>query len=238
MSFATTRHHYQMARLASQAGLMAIGSAILGALITGLLYIGRTQEHYSIFNHFISELGNYQWSRYAVVFNTGLVLAGIGLLLFLNASAMLLRSWLRYSLMFTGTLSGISCALVGVFSESYLSIHLTVAPFFFVVMFISVILYCVGVWIEIDHHMLSRWYALSGVPAFFFLFILIAQISQNAKAFLDGPRGAIFQTLYHRPGFWILPFVEWMVFLSLLGMVAFFSLALRSRSRAHMQQLA
>jgi hypothetical membrane protein len=231
-----TSDHHRIGRIAALAGLLASASAISGAAITGVLYTGRTKESYSIFNHFISELGNYTWSRYAIFFNTGLILAGLALIFFLYASAMLLRDrTMRYLLMFMGTLSGIFCSLVGVFSETYMSIHLTVAPAFFVSIFISVAIYCVAIWRQNGHHLLDRRFALAGVPAAISLMILIYQISVNAEAFLLGPKGAIFQTLYHRPEFWSLPFVEWMVFLSLLGMVAFFSLHLLMKTKKRNQ---
>ena len=231
MSTTATSDHHRFARIAAIGGFMAVVMSLSGASLTGLMYTGRTQEHYSIFNHFISELGNYRWSRAALVFNGGLILAGIALIFFINGSALLLRTRLRYLLMACGTVSGILCSLVGVFSESRLSIHLTVAPLFFVLIFISVMIYCVAVWMERDHHFLMRWYALAGLPAAVFLFILIIQIQQNAAAFLAGPKGAIAYTLYHRPAFWSLPFVEWMVFLSLLSMVGFFSYVLMRRSQ-------
>lgn len=232
MSYINIDKHHRFARIASIGGIMSIATAVSGASVTGLLYSGRTQEHYSIFNHFISELGNYQWSKYAIFFNSGLVLCGIALIFFLNASAMLLRTpLLRTLLMICGTVSGIACSLVGVFSESNLPVHLTVAPIFFVMMFISVIIYCIAVWIETDHHLLDRRYVWAGVPAFVSLIALIVLLVQNAQAFLLGPQGEVFKTLYHRPDFWHLPFVEWMVFISLLGMVGFFSTVLLINSR-------
>ena len=48
------------------------GSLLITAcmVITGLAYRGRQGEKYSIFNHFISELGEVGVSKAAAVFNT------------------------------------------------------------------------------------------------------------------------------------------------------------------------
>ncbi|MRS02563.1 hypothetical protein EG832_04965, partial [bacterium] len=55
-----------------------IGSLVIlaGCLITALRYRGRSDEKYSILNHFISELGEIGVSKLAMVFNIGMIIGG------------------------------------------------------------------------------------------------------------------------------------------------------------------
>lgn len=216
-------HHHRLAHIAAIAGMIGIFTILTGAFMSAMVFTGRTHEPYSILNHFISELGNKRWYSYAMFFNIGLMLAGIPLLVFLNASAMLLHSWLRYPMMVFGTISGVTCSLIGVYPESDFYVHITIAPIFFSATLLSLMIYCVGVWIE-HHHLLDRRYALAGVPAGVFLVVLLWELIINAQEFIAGEQGAIVQMQYHRPEFWMLPFIEWMVLLSLLALVAFFSI--------------
>nr|MBN1229909.1 hypothetical protein [Anaerolineae bacterium] len=56
-------------RITSLAGFAGSGIILLGCLISGLAYTGRTGESYSLLNHFISELGELRYSELALVFN-------------------------------------------------------------------------------------------------------------------------------------------------------------------------
>ena len=56
-----------------------VGSIIvsLGSLITALFYHGEQGEKYSLFNHYISELGQYGVSQLALLFNISLIVGGL-----------------------------------------------------------------------------------------------------------------------------------------------------------------
>jgi len=45
-------------------------------LVTGLVYRGKQGETYSVFNHYISELGEVGVSQWALLFNLGLIVGG------------------------------------------------------------------------------------------------------------------------------------------------------------------
>jgi hypothetical membrane protein len=213
----------KIARIAAISGMIGILLPAAGALIAALFYTGRTQEPYSIFNHFISELGNTDWSRFGFVFNTGMILAGVSMIVFQNTLAMLFTTRLRYLLIVVGTLSGVFCSLVGFVPGNHHAAHITVATIFFNLILGSTVLYCLSVLRERDHDFFTRSYALLGVPAIIFLTGFIIDKQLNSEDFV---RAHILKVMSDRPQFWFMPFAEWMVFASMLFMIAFVSVSL------------
>ena len=55
-------------------GILGTGIIILGIIVSALRYKGSQGEHFSILNHFISELGEVGVSPAGLFFNLGLIL--------------------------------------------------------------------------------------------------------------------------------------------------------------------
>lgn len=129
-------------------GLAGTSLIILAVVFSALRYNGRRGERYSIFNHFISELGEVGISPAAWVFNRGLTAGGLLLLPFmigLGAALQSLWGWL-------GTLAGIVTALgaaaVGQYPMNELSSHGRAAMTYFRGGLVMVIFFALAIFFQ------------------------------------------------------------------------------------------
>ncbi|MCC6615780.1 MAG: DUF998 domain-containing protein [Anaerolineae bacterium] len=118
-------------RLTYIAGFLGSIIITVASVITALAYVGKQGQAYSPLNHFVSELGEVGVSPAAAVFNTGLIVGGVFLVIFLVGLATLLKGWFRYLFALFGVVSGVSGVLVGVFPMNNLAAHTQVALTFF-----------------------------------------------------------------------------------------------------------
>jgi hypothetical membrane protein len=198
-------------------GLSAFLIITGGALLSAWYYSGRTHESYSFFNHFISELGNRNYSGHAYFFNGGMMLAGIPIIAFMIGISSLLSSRLRHPFLLAGVLSGILCILLGYYSSDRFDIHIKVAMAQFNAMLFSSTFFSIAVLREGDRGYFGRWLGYSGaLPILCILSFLWIEYRHQQDVW----SGHVHQLLYHRPAFWPLPFMEWMVFFSLITWVA------------------
>ncbi|MFN2215452.1 MAG: DUF998 domain-containing protein, partial [Anaerolineales bacterium] len=65
---------------------------VAGSLLTAVVYSGKIGEHYSLLNHFISELGEVGVSQWAIVFNVSLVIGGLCITAFMLGTAVLFNN--------------------------------------------------------------------------------------------------------------------------------------------------
>ena len=203
--------------LTSASGLFAFAVIATGAAMSAWFYSGRTGEPYSFFNHFISELGNKNYSGHAYFFNDAMLLSGIPVAIFMIGISTLLQSRIRYALRITGALSGLLCILLGIFSSDQFDIHIKVALGQFNMMLLSSLLFSAAVLRERDSGHFSRWLAYAGaLPVICIVSFLSVEFIHRA----DMRNGHIHNLLYTRPAFWPLPFLEWTVFFSLIVWVA------------------
>jgi hypothetical membrane protein len=94
-----------------------IGSLfIIFAMFTsGIFYRGKKGERYSVLNHFISELGEVGVSRFAVLFNLGLIVGGLFLVPFIIGFGLALNNlWAKIG-MAVGLWTALSVIAVGFF---------------------------------------------------------------------------------------------------------------------------
>ena len=201
----------------SASGLFAFSVIAIGAALSALFYSGRTGEPYSFFNHFISELGNKNYSGHAYFFNDALQLSGIPIMIFMTGICMLLQSRLRYALLVSGVLSGILCILLGIFSSDRFDIHIKVALGQFNMMLVSSVLFSAAVLRERDRGRFAHGLGYVGaLPVVCIVSFLAVEYTHREEM----KNGHIHHLLYVRPAFWPLPFLEWTVFFSLLVWVA------------------
>ena len=204
-------------KVAAYFGFIAFGLIVLGAVLSAWFYSGRTNESYSFFNHFISELGNRNYSSHAYFFNDAMILGGIPVMVFMYGIYTMLQSRIRYVFLFTGLLAGMLCMLLGHFSSDRYEIHIKVALGQFNTMLVSSILFSLAVLREGAKSYFPRWIAYIGaLPIVCIAIFLGLEYSHQA----DMKNGHIHQLLYHRPAIWPLPFMEWVVFFSLMVWIA------------------
>ncbi|TFG05928.1 DUF998 domain-containing protein [Candidatus Thorarchaeota archaeon] len=185
-------------------GIVASLIGILSVVLPGLVYEGTEGEAYSIFNHFISELGEIGVSDLAWVFNGGLILAGLAFIPFMIGLGIYLQNLLAKIAMVVGVFSAITIVLVGVFPMNYSAEHaLAALSFFFSGLFMTG-LWSLAIIFQSEKRVPKKLSVLGIVSTASFLAFLSAGSGDFAP--LDG-----------RPDFLLLPTLEWAVYFSIVG---------------------
>ena len=190
-----------------QAGILIL---LLSVLIAAAFYVGKQNETYSFLNHFISELGEKGVSQFAYIFNGGLILGGAFISFFMLGLAMHIGNSWGLILGAIGLVTGVSATLVGVFPMNQLEIHTVIANTFFYGGLLVALGYTLYVVFSPEPR-LPKITALTGgltMLAFAaFVWILPAPLE-------DGQN--IHEILKNRPEVWMLPILEWVVFLCVM----------------------
>jgi Protein of unknown function (DUF998) len=186
----------------------------LAIILAALVYSGKAQERYSPFNHFISELGEVGVSRWAVVFNGGLIAGGIILAPFIIGLGLALNNIVGWLGMLAGLWAAVSCLLVGVFPMSNLTPHIKVAVSFFRSALVTILLFSLGILFQSSGQAaipkLTSLFGLVAVSVYaIFLFLLGKNVSRDARVVNLDPH-----ELSERPRFWHLSILEWLVFVT------------------------
>lgn len=131
-------------KLRNYTGIIGITILVLAIFITALTYVGSAGEHYSPFNHYISELGEVGISQFALIFNAGMIISGILLTVFLYTSfSQLFKDRIRRTMQTLGVTVGFSTILVGIFSMQIVPTHEIVAGLLFLSIFLSSVIFVV-----------------------------------------------------------------------------------------------
>jgi hypothetical membrane protein len=194
--------------------LLAVGIASLSFLISGFGYRGKGGEAYSPLNHFISELGYVGVSRLAWVFNLGLILTGLCLLVACISLGVSLPGPMARINMVVGFIYAISVSLVGVFPMNKIKLHTIAAMSFFWSGLVFVFTFSLAIVLQpAGGVVLPRAYALAGLPALFaygtFLW-LISRVDRSAGEALSP------DDINERPKVWDLVVAEWMTFVTVV----------------------
>lgn len=187
--------------------------AVLGILLSAAAYTGKNGERYSPLNHFVSELGEVGVSRLAWTFNLGLILSGLCLIPACIVLGLLIPGTLSKIGMAAGVISALGLSLVGVFPMNNLKPHGKAAVTFFRAGLMMVLSFSLAIGFQAETSLvLSRTYSLAGLPAILafggFLF-LMWKASQNPQ---DPPQPIADM----RPKIWLMPIVEWAIFLTII----------------------
>ena len=109
------------------AGLAGVIIGLIGVIVPSLVYRGTKGEKYSFLNHYISELGETGVSRLAWVFNLGMILSGVCIIVAsLSLGLVLPGFWAKAGLVL-GVASGAALSLVGVFPMNKMERHFKAA---------------------------------------------------------------------------------------------------------------
>lgn len=203
------------------------GSAIMlsGALVATVGYRGRGGEAYSLFNHYISELGEVDVSALAIAFNSSMVVGGCLIIVFMAALGCYLNSRLGWHASGAGIFSGLACSLTGVFPMNGFFIHAAAAYSFFYSGLISVVLFILVIALDKDHKANKR-LLVPGMAcaASFVSFLLVPYFTQSLDVRTFGVAVA-------RPRIWPIALLEWSVFLSVITWILVVSVYLTIQKR-------
>jgi len=186
-------------------------TAVMGSLIAALPYRGKRGQRYSLLNHFISELGEAGVSRRAWAFNGGLILCGMALLpCSVGLGLLIPGAWAKLG-MVAGAVTAIGVTFVGIYPMNNLTPHVRAAMTYFRAGLVMVIFFTIAIFTQpADNLVLPRLVGLMGIPAilaysFFLIYMsLTSRSGQSALSPLEGDR----------PRFWVMPFSEWLIFLT------------------------
>ena len=174
---------------------------VLGAMIP---YQGRNGEPFSIFNHFISELGEVGVSELSIMFNVGLIYAGVLFIPFMIGLGLYMDNIIAKLAAIVGVFSAVAIIFVGIFPMNFPSEHSTSAMSFFLSGMIMTGLWTLAILLQ---HTPKVHKALSIVGL---LNVVVF------AAFLFGDYGDI-GSFVDRPDFWMLPTLEWAIYFAIVG---------------------
>lgn len=197
-------------------GLLGVFLIAAGMVVSAGTFHGM----YAPWNHFVSELGNYQKSTGAAVYNLCLIAGGSALVI----PARRIRRLSGFAS--TSLLCAIIClVLSGFLSENVLVPHVILA--FILFTFLGMSVFLVGVAVFNDVHLPCRWRVLaSSVLAIAVAFLFL--ISPKDRL-LDIIRGA---PTGKRPEFWCLATMEWSFVISVFIWVMALSAFLRDQQES------
>lgn len=188
------------------------GSAVILVCILAAMsvYRGKNEERYSIWRHFVSELGEVGVSKFAWVFNAGLIVGGFLFFLMMPGVGLSLNSLWGYLATISGMIAAIGCLFVGVFPMNNIKPHIKAAMTYFRAGLATVLLFSIAILVQDKNERIIPLYALvvSGVGIISyasFLFNLGKSLKKQESNALDT------STIQERPHFWLMPLLEWMV---------------------------
>lgn len=193
-------------------GIVGCALIVVAVLIAGIIYRGNQGEPYSPLNHYVSELGRQGFSQGAWIFNAAMIASGVMFIPFVIGLGLKLGSRWGYAGMIAGIGAGAMCAGVGIFPMNHLSGHIFSAVWFFRLGLLTVSLF--GIAILLQKRGAER---IPKAAAAVSLLAALAYASFIVLGRLDDATGMttlnpdIFAS---RPGFWLMPFLEWLVFAS------------------------
>jgi hypothetical membrane protein len=191
-------------------GLMGSAVVLVCILVAMSVYRGKNGERYSIWRHFVSELGELGVSKFAWVFNAGMINGGFLFFLMMPGVGLSLNSLWGYLATISGMIAAIGCLFVGVFPMNNIKPHIRAAMTYFRAGLATVILFSIAILVQDPDERIIPLYALfvSGIGIISyasFLFNLGKSLKQREANALDT------STIQERPRFWLMPLLEWMV---------------------------
>lgn len=186
-----------------------LGTLIIlyGIVTSSINYIGCSEEHYNMLNHFVSELGQYKYSNNAKLFNLSLIF-GTPFLIFYYLK--IIPDYTRnIKVLFKWIISaiGLSAISIGIFTMDNMLIHLVSALIFFYLCFFASLLFNIY-FLFVKKKELPKHFVISGVLMSITTLINIIQFHQ-----LDVNMLII---LKNRPNIIFVCIIEWICLLSML----------------------
>ncbi len=187
--------------------LWGIGGSVVGLVfILGaqVPYSGRYGEPFSMLNHFVSELGELGVSEFALLFNSGMIIAGLIFIPFMIGLGLYMDNIVSKIAGTVGVFSALSIFLVGIYPMNYLAEHSMAAMSFFFSGMIMVGLWTIAILLQ-KQAKIHKGFSLGGVINFVIFFL-----------FLYGPWDSV-EDLSTRPDIWMVPTLEWGIYFAIVG---------------------
>ncbi|MFU8827571.1 MAG: DUF998 domain-containing protein [Brevefilum sp.] len=195
-------------------GITGAAFSLLGTLISAIAYRGKQGEAYSPFNHFISELGEVGVSRWAWAFNLGLILSGLCLIPAVVVVGLIMPGVIIKLGMVAGVITAVGLTLVGVFPMNKLKPHGIAALTFFRGGLLMVSLFSLAIALQPEAALLlPRAYSLSGLPPILAFGGFLIMMHKTSDEETDDPLQPV---EVKRPKFWLMPTVEWTIFITIV----------------------
>ncbi len=195
-------------------GLAGSSCILLAVCLSMRGYTGKRGEPYSIFNHYISELGEVGVARSAPIFNAGLMVGALLLMPFVVGLGLAIDNlWAKLGLL-AGVGAAGACLLVGVFPMNKLALHTQAAMAYFRLGLATILFFGVSFMFQLAGREVVPWWAngftVLSVLAYssFLLLPVFRPVSEQALGMLNP------EVLSQRPRFWWLATLEWLVFFS------------------------
>lgn len=194
-------------------GIVGCFLILSGVLVSLLAYRGHKGERFSWLNHFISELGEYGVSSQAIFFNAALIIGGLLLIPFLAYLGLSLNSIFGWLGTLAGFWTAISAIAVGFLPMNNLEPHTKAALSYFRGGLATVILFGLAILFQPrDHLFIPREASLLSLLAISDYATFLVLLNKNWHQDVLNPLNP--ESQIERPRFWLLAFMEWMVFFS------------------------
>ncbi|MBL4658216.1 MAG: DUF998 domain-containing protein [Flavobacteriales bacterium] len=198
-------------KIAAYAGLVGCTIIIMCTFITAWMF-EEAGESYSLWNHFISELGHTQRSVYFWVFNSGLIFGGAFMIIFALGIRLGFTGKFRDFLSVLAFIAAISCSLVGVFPVDDFENHVTVALSFFGMGLITIVVVTTLTLMGKTPDLPKASVIPGIITALAFAGFLLSP-SDLFRSWVEDPDNFV------RPAIWHKPIIEWVCFFSMLGWI-------------------
>jgi hypothetical membrane protein len=204
-------------------GLIGVVIGLIGVIVPSLVYRGTKGEKYSFLNHYISELGETGVSKLAWVFNLGMILSGICIIVAsLSLGLVLPGFWAKAGLVL-GVASGAALSLVGVFPMNKMERHFKAAVAFFRGGLLMVLFFSLAIVLQSgENPLLPRELGLLGmIPVLAFgVFIGLMWSVRNQD------HEALDTAGLERPKVWKFAISEWSIYFSFVVWILMVALVL------------
>jgi len=200
-------------------GLVGSLLMVLTMFTAAVLYHGKKGEVYSIFNHFISELGEAGVSKAAPVFNGGLILGGAILIPFAIGFGLALGNIWAILGSCAGVWAALSCMGVGFFPMNRMEAHVFVAMSYFRSGLVMVLLFGVAILTQKPGAVVitkSSFLAVLISLVCYASFLLISDTKKHTTKSEDNSSENVLdpESEMERPRYWKTTILEWAVFFS------------------------
>ena len=204
-------------------GFAGVILGLIGVILPSLVYRGTKGEKYSFLNHYISELGEAGVSKLAWLFNLGMILCGICIVIASLSLGLILPGFWAKAGLVLGVATGIALSMVGVFPMNKIKNHTVAAIAFFRGGLLMVLLFSLAIVLQSGENLIvAKGWGLAGmfpVLAFGIFLGLNWSVREDDREALDTAE-------FERPRLWSFAISEWSIYFSFVLWILLVTLAL------------
>lgn len=205
------------------ASLVGVVMGLIGVTLPSLVYRGTKGEKYSFLNHYVSELGETAVSKLAWVFNLGMILGGICIVIASLSLGLILPGFWAKAGLILGVVTGLALSMVGVFPMNKVKNHTIAAVTFFRGGLLMVLFFSLAIVLQSgENPIVARSWGLVGmIPVLAFGVFLGLMWSADKEN-----RETLETTEFDRPRVWKIAISEWSIYFSFVLWILLIVLAL------------